>query len=63
MNKASLKICGSFVKELSFYLSINKRDFFKDEYFSQSNVAYRLEIASSIELYNEKSISLMVDKL
>lgn len=31
--------------------------------FSQSNVAYRLEIASSIELHNEKSISLMVDKV
>lgn len=31
--------------------------------FSQSNVAYKLKIVSSIKLYNEKSISLTVDKL
>lgn len=52
---------SSFVKRL---LQKNKQEgFFKDVYFSQSNVAYRLEIASSLELHNEKSISLMVDKL
>lgn len=59
--KPALK-CSSFVKRL-FFLKNKQEGFFKDAYFSQSNVAYRLEIASSIELHNEKSISLMVDKL
>lgn len=59
--KPALK-CSSFVKRLK--KKKNKPEgFFKDAYFSPSNVAYRLEIASSIELHNEKSISLMVDKL
>ena len=52
---------SSFVKRP--FLKNKQEGFFKDAYFSQSNVAYRLEIASSIELHNEKSISLMVDKL
>jgi len=56
---------STFVKRLfsSFFFKNKQEGFFKGAYFSQSNVAYRLEIASSIELHNEKSISLMVDKL
>lgn len=44
------------------FLKYKQKGFFNAESFSQSNVAYELNIASSIELYNEKSISLMVDK-
>ena len=50
------------MKRITF-LKYKQEGFFNDESFSQNNVAYRLKIASSIELYNEKSISLMVDKL
>lgn len=56
MSGASLKaqfLCGE---------TLSRKDYSKLHVFL-SNVAYRLEIASSIELHNEKSISLMVDKL
>lgn len=54
--------CSSFEESL-FVLQSKQEGFLKAVCFSQSNVAYRLEIASSVELHNEKSISLMVDKL
>lgn len=56
MSEGSLKaqfLCGG---------TLSRKDFSKLRVFL-SNVACRLEIASSIELHNEKSISLMVDKL
>lgn len=62
MCKDTFKTWSSLVKGISF-LKHNQEGFFNDESFSQSNVAYKPKIASSIELYNEKSISLMVDKL
>lgn len=62
MYKDSFKTWGCLLKGISF-LKYKHEGFFKDESFSQSNVAYKLKIACSIGLYNEKSISLMVDKL
>lgn len=63
MYRDGLGTCGSSVLGISFFKKHKQEGFFRDEYISQCNVAYRLEIASPIELYNEKSISLMVDKL
>lgn len=57
-----IKCLKPALKHSSFVERLSRKDFSKLHVFL-SNVAYRLEIASSIELHNEKSISLMVDKL
>lgn len=64
MSRDGLGKCGSSMPGKSLFFFKHKEEgLFGDEYISQCNVAYRLEIASPIELYNEKSISLMVDKV
>lgn len=44
------------VKEILF-LKYRQEGFSIDESFFQGNVAYKLKIASCIELYNEKSMN------